>query len=217
MLTRHDRTIDDGHAVLDEILPLGVRHIGFKDVGADFDTLDALNSKIKTAGATSYLEVVSTGSEASLESVRGAMQIGVDRLLGGTLVKEILAMLGGSAPAYFPFPGSPRGHPTRLFGSADEIRDDCRKFMAAGCAGADLLAFRSEETDAMELVHAAREGLGKGHLIVAGSVNSPERIHALAKAGADAFTMGSAIFERTFSPDKKKLREQIADVLAACG
>ena len=217
MLTHHDRTVDDGLAVLDEILPLGVRHIGFKDIGVNIDTLDRLNKTIKTAGATSYLEVVSTGAEASLASMRSAVQIGVDRLLGGTLMNEALSMLGESALAYFPFPGTPRGHPTRLFGGADDIREDCRKFMAAGCAGADLLAYRAEEAEPLTLVRAAREGLGEGHLIVAGSVNSPERIHALAMAGADAFTMGSAIFERAFSPNKKGLRDQVADVLAACG
>lgn len=35
MLTRHDRTVPDCLAVLDEIAPLGLRHIGFKDIGAD--------------------------------------------------------------------------------------------------------------------------------------------------------------------------------------
>jgi len=77
MLTHHDRTVDDGLAILDEILPLGVRHIGFKDIGVNIDTLDRLNTTIKTAGATSYLEVVSTGAEASLGEREGVTQEGV--------------------------------------------------------------------------------------------------------------------------------------------
>ena len=35
MLTRADRTVEDALDVLDDIRPLGIRHIGFKDVGIE--------------------------------------------------------------------------------------------------------------------------------------------------------------------------------------
>jgi len=38
-----------------------------------------------------------------------------------------------------------------------------------------------------------------------------------AGAGVDAFTVGSAVFDGTFSPAKGSLRSQIRDILAACG
>jgi hypothetical protein len=60
MLTRQDRTITDCLAVLDLILPLKLRHIGFKDVGVDKKTLAALAERIRKSGATTYMEVVST-------------------------------------------------------------------------------------------------------------------------------------------------------------
>ena len=50
----------------------------------------------------------------------------------------------------------------------------------------------------------------------AGSVNSPERIRALQAAGADAFTIGSAAFDGSFSPRKGLLASQLRDILAAC-
>jgi putative N-acetylmannosamine-6-phosphate epimerase len=53
-------------------------------------------------------------------------------------------------------------------------------------------------------------------LIVAGSVNSPRQIHALAAAGVDAFTIGSAIFDGSFSPTKGAFRDQVLDVFDAC-
>jgi hypothetical protein len=53
-------------------------------------------------------------------------------------------------------------------------------------------------------------------LIVAGSVNSKQRIHALAEAGVDAFTIGSAVFDGAFSPAKGSFRGQILDILEAC-
>src|SRR5262245_35107439 len=126
MLTRADRTISDGIEVLADIRSLGLRHIGFKDVGIERAAAAELHRAIKQLGATSYLEVVSTTPEACLQSARLARELGVDRLLGGTQVDDVLAILAGSAVQYLPFPGRPFGHPTQLAGSVTTIGDDCR-------------------------------------------------------------------------------------------
>jgi hypothetical protein len=217
MLTRDDRTVEDGLTVVDEALALGLRHIGFKDIGVAPEILRSLNARIKDAGATSYMEVVSTSPEAALRSAEVAVEIGVDRLLGGTDVDAILLTIAGSGIAYYPFPGFPEGHPTRLGGKADEIAEHCSSFIAKGCAGVDLLAYRATAANPLDLVRAARRALGRDkQLIVAGSVNSAERILALHYAGADAFTIGSAIFDGSFSPRKGGLRAQLTDVMTAC-
>jgi hypothetical protein len=161
------------------------------------------------------MEVVSTSREACLRSARVARDIGVDRLLGGTQVEEVLAILAGSMVAYLPFPGRPFDHPTKLAGSAPQIEDDARRFRALGAAGVDLLAFRATEADPLELVRAARRGT-EGTLLVAGSVHGPEQIRALAAAGADAFTIGSAAFDGSFAPRMGSLRSQLRAVLDAC-
>lgn len=215
MLTRHDQTIEDSLETIDLISEVGLQHVGFKDVGAELETLIELNHRIKRAGATSYMEVVSTTSEACLASAWNAREIGVDRLLGGTDADAILKVLNGSGIDYFPFPGRPEGHPTRLGGSPDDIAEDCRRFAALGCAGVDLLAYRATEADPLDLVAAAREATA-GSLIVAGSVDSPARIRALADAGANAFTIGSAVFDGSFSHRKGNTLSQLKDVLAAC-
>jgi hypothetical protein len=162
----------------------------------------------------SYLEVVSTTPEACLRSARIAVEIGVDRLLGGTDAGPILDVLAGSRVAYYPFPGRPEGHPTRLGGTPETVAADCRRFAALGCAGVDLLAYRATEADPLDLVRAARTAT-PGLVIAAGSVNSPARIRALRAAGADAFTIGSAAFDGSFSPRKGLLRSQLLDILAA--
>src|SRR5690349_18857456 len=107
MLTRDDRTVDDAVDVLDSIAGLGVTHIGFKDVGVSPARAAELVRRINAAGATSYLEVVSTSAEAALGSVRLGREIGIDRLLGGALAQldDALAILAGSAVEYLPFPG----------------------------------------------------------------------------------------------------------------
>ena len=83
--------------------------------------------------------------------------------------------------------------------------------------GDDLLAYRATEADALDLVAASRRGLGPtGYLIVAGSVNTAEQIRALKMAGADAFTIGSDVFDGSFSARKASICSQLEDILAAC-
>ena len=70
--------------MLEEIEPLPLTHLGFKDVGVPPATLREIVARIHDRGATSYMEVVSTTPEACLDSARVARDIGVQRLLGGT-------------------------------------------------------------------------------------------------------------------------------------
>jgi hypothetical protein len=215
MLTRSDQTVPDALEVLAEIESLPLTHLGFKDVGVEPATLRELVARIRARGATSYMEVVSTTPEAALNSAKIARDIGVDRLLGGTQVDEVLAILKGSATTYHPFPGKPFSHPTKLGGTAADVEADCKRFAALGCAGVDLLAYRATEADPIELVRAARRGMS-GYLLVAGSVGNAAQIRALKAAGADAFTVGSAAFDGSFAPLMGTLRSQLRAILDAC-
>ena len=215
MLTRNDRTIEDAACLVDAACELGVRHIGFKDVGVPLTTMREITERIRQQGGVSYLEVVSTTSDSVARSLEVAQSLGVDRVLGGTnldAAKRILGELG----RYFPFPGKPVGHPTKLGGSAELVAEHCRASRVAGCGGVDLLAYRATEANPLDLVRAARNALAEKTLIVAGSVNSTQRIHELAAAGVDAFTIGSAVFDGAFSPTKGSFRAQILDILEAC-
>ncbi len=214
MLTRHDRTIEDACDLVDAVCDLGVTHVGFKDVGVPPATMRDLVERIRRRGATCYLEVVSTSADAVLRSLDVARDLGVDRILGGTDLAAAARILGDLS-GYFPFPGRPTGHPTRLEGSAAMVAEHSRRARAMGCGGVDLLAYRATEADPLELVRAARAALNGGTLIVAGSVSTKQQIDALAASGVDAFTIGSAVFEGAFSPTKGSLRSQIEDILAA--
>jgi len=217
MLTRDDRTVEDCLDLMDLIKPVGLKHIGFKDVGVSPLVLASLVEAIHASGAISYMEVVSTSPQACLESARIARDLGVMRLLGGTQVSEILTLLKGSNTEYYPFPGKPVGHPTKLGGTVADVEADCRSFTRDGCWGCDILAYRATEADPIELVKAARRGLGGGkYLIVAGAVTSPEKIRSIKAAGADAFTIGSAVFNGSYSPSKGSILSQLRDVLTDC-
>jgi hypothetical protein len=216
MLTRHDRTVEDAVELVDAVCDLGVMHIGFKDIGVSDATMRELVATIARRRGTTYLEVVSTTPDSVARSLAAAAALGVDCVLGGTdldIAKRALGDLRG----YFPFPGRPIGHPTKLEGSPGLVAQDCARALAYGCGGVDLLAYRATEADPLDLVRAARAALPQRRLIVAGSVTSARQIEALAEAGVDAFTIGSAVFEGAFSPAKGSLRSQIRDILAACG
>jgi hypothetical protein len=215
MLTRRDRTIDDAEDVIDSVCELGVSHIGFKDIGVPMATLERVVRRIRAYRALCYLEVVSTTPDAVLNSLQTGLSLGVDCILGGTDLDTAQRTLG-RLDGYFPFAGRPIGHPTRLEGSPARVLRDARAARARGCGGVDLLAYRATKSDPLALVRAARRGADGGRLIVAGSVHSPSQIHALAAAGADAFTVGSAVFDGTFVPTKGSLRGQIQGVLEAC-
>jgi len=217
MLTRDDKTVDNGMEVLEMIEGIGIRHIGFKDLGVERETLFSLAHRIKDIGGTSYMEVVSTSLQSIRNSISTAVELGVDCVLGGTDIAFAGQVLNGSMAKYFPFAGTPVGHPTKLEGHALDISADCRRFRQAGCAGVDLLAYRATQDDPLELVKAARGALDGGRLIVAGGIDSPDRIRALADAGADAFTVGTAIFDGAFSKSAHSVVQQCKEVLRACG
>jgi hypothetical protein len=216
MFTRDDQTVEDCLEVFDAIRDVGLTHLGFKDVGVETRVLGRLAERIKAAGGTTHLEVVSTTPEACLRSARTAVDIGVDRLLGGTDAERILDVVAGRNVAYFPFPGRPVGHPTRLGGGPEAVAADCRRFARLGCAGVDLLAYRATDAPPLDLVRAARAAT-PGYLIVAGSMNTPARIREVAASGADAFTIGSAAFDGSFAPRKGLLVSQLREILAAAG
>ena len=84
----------------------------------------------RPGGATSYLEVVSLDRESEIVSAKAAAEIGVDVLLGGTRVDDVLPIIKDTGIQYFPFPGRITGHPSVLEGTIEEIvesaKDDCR-------------------------------------------------------------------------------------------
>ena len=217
MLTRNDATVENALELVAIARPLGLEHIGFKDVGADASLLRRLAAAIREAGASPWMEVVSTSRDDELRSIALGRDLGVDWLMGGVEVEAALRILAGSAIRYLPFAGKPCGHPTRLGGTAAEVEAHCRAFAQKGCAGVDILAYRATEADPLDLVAACRRGfLDSGAVVVAGSVNSAERVAAIRACGADAFTIGTAAIECAYAPGVGSLAGQLKAVLEDC-
>ena len=216
MLTHNDVTVADAPHVFEDLRESGLRYVGFKDIGQPPDVLAGITSEAHGVGMEVMLEVVSTTREDELRSLEAARGIGVDWVLGGTHADEGVSILGGAAVKYCPFPGTVVGHPSVLRGSIDEIADHAARLTALdGVFGVDLLAYRHEEVDPVELTRAVADAID-GPVIAAGSVASLEQVAALDDAGAWGFTIGGAIFEQRL-PGGPTVAGQVASVLSAAG
>ena len=70
MLTCNDITVSNAAEIFDSCKDLPAKHWGFKDVGLDKDEMIDLNRRMKEAGKTTYLEVVTyTEEPASAHSI----------------------------------------------------------------------------------------------------------------------------------------------------
>lgn len=198
MLTKDDRTVPNALEVYEEeVHDTAVAHVGFKDIGLSFGEMNALVARIHADARRAMLEVVSTSPEEELRSVRAAIELGVDYLLGGRYVSDALPLLAGTSIRYFPFCGNTVGHPTRLVGTIDETVADARRLARMpGVHGLDLLAYRFAG-DARELTRRVVEAIGIP-VLAAGSIDRPERVRAVCDAGVWGFTVGTALFEGKF-------------------
>lgn len=213
MLTHNDVTVADARSVFAEVADLKIPFVGFKDIGLPVPELKALAADIRGNGQEVMLEVVSQTREDELRSVRAGAEIGVDYILGGTHASEAVEILAGTGIKYMPFPGKIVGHPSTLTGTPAEIVASARALAATdGVAGLDLLAYRFSG-DVESLIADVVKSID-APLIVAGSIASVERVKIVCGLGAWGFTVGGAVFDRSFDGEKT-LRGQIQAILDA--
>ena len=214
MLTRDDETVSDARAIYESISGDGLTHVGCKDIGLPRDELGRLLDDIRANGHTSYLEVVSETPEAELRSARAAAELGPDYLIGGTLIEPVQEIIAGTDIRFFPYIGGVIGHPCLLRGSIDHIARDARRAEGLGVDGVNLLAYRYDG-DVDALVETVVQATSVP-VIAAGSVDSAERIRALADRNVWAFTIGTAALDGKLVPGAA-LPEQLRYVLDAAG
>ncbi len=214
MLTRNDRTVEDAATHVETALRSGISHIGFKDIGLPFDELARISRRIKDAGASAYIEVVSLDRESELRSVKAALDLGVDYLLGGTHVDDVLPIIDGTGLAYYPFPGRISGHPSVLEGDEASIVASALEITRhVGVSGLDLLAYRAKG-NIPALIKAVCAAVSKP-VIVAGSIDSQEQVRAARTGGAAGFTIGTSALDGRFPADGTDLEAQLAAIMRA--
>ena len=213
MLTHNDSTVDNALEVLEQVKSTGLRHIGFKDVGATAARQRELADAAHAAGLTVYLEIVSVDKADEMNSIDSAIAAGVDWILGGKFAADAVDKLAGTGIKFAPFPGRIVGHPSALEGTIEEIAAHAAELTSMdGVDGVDLLAYRHTSVDVLELTAAVVKA-SHGPVVAAGSVVSEEQIRGLAKAGAWGFTIGGAIFDGLL-PGDKDVVSQVRTALA---
>jgi len=212
MLTHNDATVPDAIAVWRQLAETDVRYVGFKDVGIKPEARRALIEAIHESGRPVMLEVVSESLDAELRCAEAAASLGVEYLLGGVHVAEVVPLLDGTAVRYLPFVGRPGGHPVRLQGTVEEIVASARSLAGVpAVAGVDLLAYRHEADP--EAVAAGVIDAIDLPVVIAGSVDSEQRVRRICELGAWAFTVGSALFDGGFGPPGATLAERASALL----
>jgi len=210
MLTHHDVTVPNALEVFNKIKDTGISCVGFKDIGLSTKELAELVHFLRREEKSVFMEVVSETEETTMQSVKTAVKLGVDYLIGGTHVEPTLQMLKGSGIKYFPYVGKVVGHPCLLRGTIEEIVRAAKRVEVLGVDGINLLAYRFDG-DVNRLMLSVRDAVDIP-IIVAGNINSFERIRKVTELGVFGFTIGGAVFEKRFIP-KGDLREQIIAVI----
>ena len=195
MLTHHDATVPDALEVYESLRATGLRHVGFKDIGLPPETLAGWPGGCTRTAARSTSRSSASAPRTRSRSITVARDIGVDVVMGGTHPDAAIPLLAGTGIRYFPFPGRIVGHPSVLEGTADEIAESAAGLSARpGVDGLDLLAYR-HAGDVPSIIRAV-VAASAGPVVVAGSIDSAERIATVTELGAWGFTIGGAIFEQ---------------------
>jgi 4-hydroxythreonine-4-phosphate dehydrogenase len=211
MLTREDATVPDAVESYTAVRDLDLRWVGFKDVGVGVGVLRELADRIRADGRKVALEVVSLDVESELRSAEVALDIGVNLLMGGTHPEAVLPLLRESNVLYYPFAGTVVSHPSILRGPVEEIVASASEFSALpGVHGLDLLAYRYEGDVPRLMASVVRAA--SVPVVVAGSIDTDDKIRSVSDSGAWAFTVGSAAFDGAF-PAPPSLRDQLIHVI----
>lgn len=209
MLTHNDRTVENAYEVFDSCKDLPVQFWGFKDVGVPKEEMKRIVDAMKAAGKTTFLEVVSYTEEECMRGAKLAVELGYDYLMGTIYHPSVFEYLASQNIKFLPFCGTVYGSPSVLDGTFAEIIADAQGLLDKGVDGIDLLAFRHE--DGAGLAEAYCKAIEKP-VVIAGSINSPERIDFINSINPWAFTMGSALFTKNFVPEGS-FRENLEKVI----
>jgi hypothetical protein len=168
--------------------------------------MKVLANDIKENGKELFFEIVSATKEDTLRGARRAIELGVDYLIGGQYVEEVLNVVKDNSLKYYPYVGEIIGHPCKLGGTAQQMINEIDAYKKLGVDGVNVLAYRYlNDADLLINELAAKSSLP---LLMAGSVDSKERIDFLKQNKINLFTMGTALFENQLV-DSDSLQDQL--------
>jgi len=201
MLTHHDVTVANAAECFKQCADLPVTYWGFKDNGLTLTQMERLVRDFRDAGKVPVLEVVSSDHDELENAAILAVASGIEHFTGARFSDRVMQRLHEAGIRYFPFCGDIGGPPITLNGSIEAIIADARHIRAQGADGIDLVAWRYVDGDPVALAKVMVAEFGGERIIIAGSINSAQRLRQIQEIGAFACTMGGALFEGAFVPD----------------
>jgi len=211
MLTYNDQTISNALEIFNQCKELPVECWGFKDIGLPAGKMKKLVGNMKKVEKTTFLEVVTYNEKSCLEAAKLAIECQFDYLMGTIYFESVQNLLKYTPIKYFPFCGKVSASPSILEGSIQKIINDAKLMEEKGVDGFDLLAYRYVE-DAEKLAQQFIKTI-KSPIVLAGSINSFDRLDKIKQFSPWGFTVGTAFFDRKFLKGGS-FKEQISRVLS---
>jgi len=196
MLTHHDMTVKNAIDVFTQCKDTKAKYWGFKEAGLDRDSMKKLVGLMKAAGKTTFLEVVAYTEKECLDGAKVCAECGFDFLMGTLYFDSVNEYTKRHKLKYMPFVGTITGRPSVVTGTIEGIIEEGKRCVSKGVFGIDLLGYRFVG----DCVRLNSEFVRQVPLpvVLAGSVDSMERLKEVKDTGAFAFTIGSAFFENKF-------------------
>lgn len=211
MLTNNDETVKNAKDVFLECADLNCEYWGFKDVGLEPQEMKDLVQEMKKRKKITCLEVVTLTEPECLAAAKLALECEFDYLMGTVYYPSVGALMKGKRTKFSPFCGKVYGHPSILEGTPEEIAADGKRLESLGVNALDLLAYRNKNKPE-EVIKKLLQAV-KIPVIVAGSIDSYERLDRMKELNPFGFTIGSAFFNKEFVPGGS-FRKQMKAVIA---
>ncbi|MBE5806379.1 MAG: hypothetical protein E7313_06740 [Clostridiales bacterium] len=196
MLTSNDCTVENAYKIFEENKESKAKYWGFKEKPLPLEEMKKLYSYMKKNGKTTVLEVVAYTEAECMEGAKTAVECGCDILIGTTYFDSVNNFCKKNNLKYMPFVGNIIGRPSVLEGSIEGIINEAHECIKKGVYGFDLLGYRYTG-NCKELIEKFVEEINVP-VIVAGSVNSYERLDEIKNISPWAFTIGGAFFDNKF-------------------
>lgn len=202
MLTKKDINVESIPDIIKDCKNIPADSWGFKSAGLTDDEIISISRCLKEAGKSVYLEVV-TYTEEEYARVAKIAECGFIYCVTGTIYDPKLhEALKKHGVKYIPIVGKTVDIQGIITKPMAEIVSDAIEVAAKATDGISLMAYRHAELDGNQIIKTVKEAIGPHkRLMIVGSVNSFERIDNVISLGADAFSIGSALFNAQFVPD----------------
>ena len=211
MLTYNDKTVSNALEAFDQCKDLPVEYWGFKNVGLPVEKMKKLVCNMKKVKKTTFLEVVTYDEKSCIDAAKLAIDCQFNYLMGTIYFESVHNLLKDKNIKYFPFCGKVSASPSILEGSIQEIINDAKLMEEKGVDGFDLLAYRyvgDPEKLSQQFIKEI-----KVPVVLAGSINSFDRLDKVKQFKPWGFTIGSAFFDKKFVKDGS-FKEQVIRVLS---